>query len=115
MSIHPKRGTYSTGQNIHLRCHSNLTLNHKKNVKSLGDFKKLSDLIKWYKDDKEFSGENMFIQIQTKLLNENMLNSELTIHNANFKDSGVYKCIYDEFHEKSIVTVNNKSKRHLKL
>ena len=109
MSIHPKRTTYLSGQHIHLKCNSNLTLNHKKNVKSI-DSKKLSDLIKWYKDDKEYKVENIFIKIQTRLLNDNMLNSELTIHNANFKDSGVYKCIYDEFQEKSFVTVNNRSK-----
>ena len=37
-------------------------------------------------------------------LNENSLNSVLTIENANVNDSGKYKCIYENIHEQ--VTVN---------
>lgn len=74
----------------------------------------LSDLIKWLKDDNEFNvdnTENTLIQIKTKLLDENLINSELMIRNVNYKNSGVYKCVYEGLHEKSFITVVDKSKR----
>ncbi len=84
------------------------------------DPSRLNDLVKWFKDDRylkadqeEFNNnfiDKSFVEVNTKLVNGNMLYSELKIYNINYRDSAVYKCLYEGVQEKSIVTVLNQSK-----
>ena len=63
-------------------------------------------LIKWYKDENHLNGE----KIHTKLVNENILYSELIIHDISWRDTGVYSCMYEGFQERSHINVTNQSK-----
>lgn len=109
--IEPREGNYKIDEKIVIKCKATLKY-HQKNSHQLNQRHQKPN-IHWYKENEIIKSTNsrstindQKIEIDTRQdIDENLLNSVLTIHNAKVDDSGKYRCIYDNIQEQVNVKV----------
>lgn len=110
LSIEPKKANFHTFSNIEITCQATLRMPTRRKY-ARKHLRHHRPFMSWYKenelirDNHNVTQEKKY-QIHTERV-DRMLKSTLKINDANIRDSGKYRCIYENIQEHAVIGVSN--------
>lgn len=120
LSIEPKKATFQTSEVIKITCQATLRIPNTRRKYARKHLRQHRPFMSWYKGNEIIKADHTNStklkkhEIQTERF-EFTFKSHLTIHDANPKDSGKYRCIFENIQEHAMISVHGSEYSHKNL